>query len=229
MLEGYKRKGKKLVSPINQLGIIRDASWDKTFPELLCIAAIQHKYGVARSIELVHDFCEFIVAETNHKWPPFMVSDFIEIPEPIDLHGKDEFDWFVVAQAPLANNFSFYPPAQKILGQYEKYEARSSVDFVRDVVVNLQDKRSEFSTYCMATWMSIMGRFGKIVFTNNVQPPDLNALLHYPHTDDSQRVASMLRATLNSYKGPEDYTAIWPRRFFDHAFALADCDIDDIR
>jgi hypothetical protein len=225
LLSDHKKIGKKLVPPMMQIGSLRLTSWvDTGLPESIWLAVLHEELGLAEGVKIAVELCK--IATTVEPATFFVVSDF-EVLSPDswqEIRAKLDVSLLSKTCGALSRFFRVYPecPLVKLCKPPDDEPSESDIQWVKQLLSTLFDKASRPSTLALATLVYVQMAQGRLFIQPGSALSKLPDVEQYPDTPESRRVASAVRATVNSFGGRAD-KPIWPRYFWARNFAIQPC------
>jgi len=232
VLGDHKRVKSKLVTPFNDaFGPMREVSWiNMMVPELLWIALVQNAWGARRGVEIITAFTRDVRASDPARnrtiWaaagkfaalPPGVLSSIVESrPYREDLC------------APLAPLHAHYPehPLRELVSPAGTPSMRD-LRALKVLVEGLFDRGSTSATLTQATATWLAFDADRLKVSTGLALADFPRIEDYPDTEQSQRIAASIRATLNKMFGDVDLMASgteWPVTFWNRGLSLEPCE-----
>jgi hypothetical protein len=115
------------------------------------------------------------------------------------------------------------------LGLPERPQERSAlVDELRCGVADLIDKYATPSAVAQATVLHIRGLTGGLHYRVGLEPPDLNALVERPDSDEARATASRVRASVLHEIMPhgDRTTYAWSEKFWNDSLLIDTCRLE---
>ncbi|KTC84338.1 hypothetical protein [Legionella cincinnatiensis] len=231
ILSDHKKIGKKLIPPFLQMPNVEQISFAETvLPSLIWLSAIFIRHPDNEAVRKSLDFlkkCTDILKEPNAL---VFMNNFEQLNNEQKLKIMTELDEDLVCflrenlihqhvlltQYPLSFLFNNYT------GNCDKNKA---ILMLREDVAALLNRRSLIATKVQTTAFVSMCTSGKLKLSSSINMPDLNSIFIDPDSDDSKKVASMMRASMNINAGFKDEAGdnSWAEHFWHEAFLLEEC------
>ncbi|CDF79520.1 hypothetical protein BN863_18080 [Formosa agariphila KMM 3901] len=231
ILTDHKKVGAKLVPPLLSVMGESDYSYvEKGIPQIIWIALLNKKFGLKTGISISLEFVQIIDCLEIKKDVPYNISWFSDIKTEDISKIKDNltlakvFDKIRDGLSPLLNVYSKCPLC-KIFGSDNHSE--NDISTIKETLLELYDKHSRESTFALANTVYYMGMCKKLHIVKNSHLDNLENLIHYPKTEESKIIASMIRATTNmllsdnTIKNSKD----WVHYFWNRGLELEPCAI----
>jgi hypothetical protein len=120
-------------------------------------------------------------------------------------------------------NFLFENPLPRL----DNFSAE--LEIFKDLLSKLYDKTTVEATFMQANAIYIAFVTDKLKVSKDTSLANFPEIEKYPHTKESQRIAAMVRAAVNSFIGIDcDKTSEWPRYFWNRGLELEPCDFQRI-
>jgi hypothetical protein len=204
VLADHRRKGKRLVPPLLQLGPFTDTPWRyEGFPECLWLGLLIEQTGPKESLDFLLSYGNVVAGLSSAKPKPFIVlmsevqrlseSEKAAIRGAMSLNGLRRF---VVDR--MGSFLSIYPSCPiSFLFDTEEIPANFDPEFLKTltrVAGEFMDKRSKLSTWAHGHIIALAFRLGFLKIARGISLGNLPALESYPVTEESQKVAASVRA-----------------------------------
>lgn len=233
VLDDHKRVKSKLVTPFNDVfGPMREVSWtNMMIPELLWIALLQQAWGPRRGVEIITAFTRDVRASdpTRDRTIWAAAGKFAALPDGAlagIVRGRPYEDDLCGPLAPLHTHYPDHPMrelAPAVNGPPRSQDLRA----LKGLVEELFDRASTSAimVQATATWLAFDAERLKV--SAGLALADFPRIEDYPKTDQSQRIAASIRATLNQMFGEADPMASgtgWPIAFWNRGLELEPCE-----
>jgi hypothetical protein len=230
ILDDHRQFGKKLKSPMASLLQIRSTSYiDDIIPEILHIAMIFRAYGYADGIGILEKFLTALKPYSEASSIP-LISKLKIKNEDIgrfiaDLEKEGVLEKLKIANGPFRLLESW---PLKYLG-YAPMEDEVALARLKDCVGSLLDKSKTPACAALAMVIYWQGASGKLHYVNGVKPPDLNAIIDRPGSDDAMMASAQVRAAVMAYwglgMGEGGIDPDWAKEFWQQSFRLSPCKV----
>lgn len=236
VLEGHKRVGKKFLPPLRQLpGQMNEVSWvNRVLPELIWMGILNDDFGMRRGIELGSELSR-LANETyaEQESPNFA---FASSYSALDTDKKNLLLEKLEAKGILAD-------LRNCLIGFLNLYPESPLSFLRIALDNNSERfigamkatleryffrREQPAMVLQANVLYVAGICGKLFYTNNVKPPDLNALVTNFDSEEGRRAAAHVRASVTGFVGMllDDEKSNWPRYFWNRGLDIDKCSLN---
>ena len=232
LLGDHKRSKSKLVTPFNDaFGRMQEVSWINTMiPELLWIALVQGAWGPHRGVEIITAFTRDVRASEavrDHTiWAA--AGKFASLPKGVLASIVSCRPYRDDLCAPLEPLHAHYPghPMRELVAASGAPSSRN-LGGLKALVGELFDRASISATLTQATatWLAFDAERLKVA--TGLALADFPRIEDYPDTEQSQRIAASIRATLNQMFGDVDLMASgtdWPVAFWNRGLELEPCE-----
>lgn len=224
LLSDHKKIGKKLVPPMMQIGSLRLTSWmDTGLPECVWLAVLHEELGLGEGIKTAVELCK--AASRIEPTTFVVVSDFEALSFGAWHELRASFGPMLekVCTA-LSRFFRVYPecPIAKLCDAPVQQPSESDTQWIKALLSSMFDKASRPSTMALATFVYVQMAQGRLFIQPGSALSKLPDVEQYPDTPESRRIASAVRATVNTFAGRIE-KPIWPRYFWARNFALEPC------
>ena len=235
VLRDHKKVGKRFIPPLLQIPNMQETSFrDNVLPCLVWVSAIflRNKDRTA-----VHNVIQFLIkcGEILHdeKSPPLVfLNNFNRLTQGQKQSikaGVESEPFYTFIRSNVAHQeaiFKDYPLGFLFESNEPDIDRAQAVEWLKADVDALLDRYSMHSTKVQTTTFVSMTATGKAIISSEVDLPDFNAIFTAPDSDESRRVSSFVRASLNS--GPDflnsrDKTNLWANSFWRQCFDLEAC------
>ncbi len=233
VLGDHRQFGKRFVPPFTAtLGRLNEVSWLDMLPELLWLGMLNDRCGRHGGAALSAAVGKAFVAAVGSiaPWPArtsayatMLADQAIVFRENLrgaplaDLHGA------------LRSLVALYPACPLRVcwdpGQALESDARD-LAIARDSVDALLIRDGDAATFAQANAIYIAFVIDKLKVAPGLALANFPAIEQYPHTEDSKRIASAVRATVNGLSGEEEQsTSEWTRYFWRRGLELSSCEL----
>jgi hypothetical protein len=233
VLGDHKKEKSKLVTPFNDaFGPMQEVSWINTMiPELLWIALVQEAWGPRRGVEIITAFTRDVRASDPLRdrtiWAA--AGKFATLPEGAlaeIVAGRPYRDDLC---APLAPLHAHYPghPMRALIATTAPDTASQDLGAIKALVGEMFDRASTTAIMAQATATWLAFDSDRLKVSAGLALADFPRIEDYPDTEQSQRIAASIRATLNQMFGEIDMMASgtdWPVAFWNRGLELEPCE-----
>lgn len=236
VLEGHTRVGKKFLPPFRQLpGQLNEVSWvNRILPELIWMGVLNDHFGMRRGIELSFELAH-MANETygEQKSPNFAFASSYSV---LDADKKDLLLEKLETKGILADLrngligfLNLYPKSALSLLRVEPDDnIERFVDSMKATLERYFFRREQPAMVLQANVLYIAVLCGKLFYTNNVKPPDLNVLVTNFESEEGRRAASHVRASVTGLVGMllDEEKSDWPRYFWNRGLDIDKCTLN---
>lgn len=233
VLGDHKRVKSTLVTPFNDaFGPMHEVSWiNQMIPELLWIGLVQKAWGPRRGVEIITAFTRDVRASDPERnriiWAA--AGKFAALPDGVlagIVEGRPYRDDLCAALAPLHAHYPDHP-MRELASTITGLPSSQDLGALKKLVSELIDRASTSATMAQATatWLAFDAERLKV--SAGLALADFPRIEDYPKTDQSQRIAASIRATLNQMFGDLDLMASgtgWPIAFWNRGLELQPCE-----
>lgn len=239
ILSDHKMVGKKLVPPLLQNHQFNELPYiNNILPEIIWQGFLIEKYGVKSSVELslfllttIRDsaniesgklFCFISNFETLNKT---QVDKIVS-----QLSSNKNYNKILDALRPFLNVFPECP-LNKILQNNISDYSKQDLEYVKMVTTQLLDKNSKETTLVLANTIYCANQMGVLKVTKDSCFLRMDEVFNYPNTEESKKIASFLRATINPIVGNDTFVfqnSNWSKYFWNRAYKLEPFNIDNL-
>jgi len=232
VLEDHKKVGSKFIPPMAQLGMTEVSYVNQIFPEMVWMGLINQREGVRTGIKVV----EFMAKRSNdikasEKHINFsLASSYRELGEEqktqiiADLKKENFFSIIQQSLAPLTCLYDDFPMA--FIGPPSEYISRDTlIKALKTCISKCINKYEQPGMILQATVIYIRAIVGGLVFSKDVEVPDLNKIIKDFDSEEGQSSASLVRAMIMSEYMPlgEKKSDSWGRSFWNQGYKLDKC------
>lgn len=233
VLDDHRRIKSKLVTPFNDaFGPMHEVSWiNMMIPELLWIALVQEAWGTRRGVEIITAFTRDLRAsDPMHDRTIWAAAGkFSSLPRGVlasIVEGRPYRDDLCGPLAPLHAHYPDHPMRE--LAQAATGESwLQDLGKLKTLVGVLFGRSSTCATMVQATATWLAFDADRLKVSAGLALADFPRIEDYPETEQSQRIAASIRATLNQMFGDADMMASgtdWPTRFCNRGLELEQCE-----
>ncbi len=236
ILSDHQKVGKRYIPPLLQLGPFSEVKWvDCVLPELLWLGLLNEAYGVAKGAALALRLARAAVkAAGNTRWfgstSAYASLDNAQKTEVLKTLAASDQQSLQRAFLPF---LVFYPECPLTFlfegsGQWESESEKLLAEF-KAFLATLFDKVEKRATFMQANAVYIAFVTGKLKVAKGLSLANFPAIKKYPDTSESRRVASGVRAVVNTFIGmAEKSPTDWPKYFWNRGLELEPCELDPI-
>ena len=235
VLKDHKKVGQKLIPPFMQLQNIRGTSFrDATLPCLIWVSAIFNRNSDRVSVNQIMEFLIKCNEILNDKKSPALIflNNFYKL-SPIQkekiaskFDNLDNLDFIRENTVHLYHLFPNYPMSFLFEDYVYGVDKIEAIEYLKEDVSNLLDRYCYHATKVQTTAFVSMTATGKMFLSSEIDLPDFNSIFTAPDSDESKRVSSFVRASLNTNAGfqtDEEMDNEWADSFWKQAFKLEKC------
>lgn len=239
ILVDHRKRGQKLVPPLNEFPG-SDISWlVSILPQLLWIALIEDYHGLAAGVEImtsVASVARRIHPATGMSAAFATVSSFeamsdneaSQLRNVLNDRGK-----LSSVQDPLRDLICWYPacPLRCVFSEPNMPASTGGLGRLKSVILGMYRRRERQAMMVQATVLRLMFDADALRVCDRSFLSGLPEIDRYPSTDLSRKAGASIRATLNAIFGfdqsrPE--TSAWPRYFWNCGLAIEECEFRDV-
>ena len=200
---------------------------DQIFPNIVHICLAHHNLGFRRGIELCENLFEVFDKFSAQPTPPYVEyfeqfdSDASEAIKS-ELEEAGALDELRSAFTPLTHWMPTWPLG--FLGADDVPDERA-LSQLEGCVAQYSNRRGHATAVALAMMMYWQGVSGKLKFVNGVEPPDLNALIAEPESEEGKMAAASVRAfSMAFFSGfGDEIESDWCESFWWKAQQLGAC------
>lgn len=233
VLDDHKRIGKRFVPPFLQLGPLEEASWiDRLLPELIWIGILNDRWGMAKGAEICAELAkagQSVLEVTGRRawlcrissYGMFEEREQTQIKEALEAKGLDL--QLADALAPLCVAYPTCPIA--FLVPEAMSDADDAIAYMRASVEAHLNRWNDASTFIQvhAVYMAFVQ--GRMFVREGSALANFPAVEAYPRTEESRKIASSCRASVNMFFKPDDSDgdSSWAAYFWNRGLELEPC------
>ncbi len=236
VLKDHKKVGQRLIPPLMQLPNMRGTSFrDATLPCLIWISAIFNRNSDRNSVNNIMEFITMCSELSNDDKCPSLafLNSFNKLSSEQKLNILNNFknkENLNFIRENTAHIYHLFPefPLNFIFEDYlygvDKLEA---IEYLKEDVFCLLDRYCHHATKVQTTAFVSMAATGKMMISSEIDMPDFNAIFTDPESDECKKVASFVRASLNTglgFSSEEGVTNEWAKSFWKQSFELEKCE-----
>lgn len=233
ILTDHKRKGKKFTPPLKQLGIMKEVRWlEDTFPEFLLVAVHNYKFGLR---ETANDIEEIIKAWKKVKNTELLEKTYLcishykylkntTIDKFVSNLNQDTLNRLLQSSKFIVTLFPACPLKNIIRESIKSSEKGDRIEELKQISDDCLSRTSKSSMEIQTHMLYAYGLTGRLCYSVNVTPPDLNQILNYPNTDESKREAASIRASVKAFCEHEyNINSNWTSYYWKRVYKLSPC------
>jgi hypothetical protein len=234
-LSDHQRLGKRFIPPLMQIGQFEDAEWAPMIvPECLWIALLHTHYGLregaALSLALARTAND--VAAPSPRMLFARASSFLSLtPDQLravvdQLAAVGDLDRIRHALVPLVALYPECPLAFLFAGSLPEAEVPGPLlEEIKEALEAVLDRHTESATFVQASVVYIAFVTDKMKAARGTALANFPEIERYPATEQSRRVASSIRGSLNVLFAHEvkEHPSDWPRYFWNRGLELEPC------
>ncbi len=235
ILDDHKRKGKIFQPPLLNVGTFVETAWiDYAVPEFIWILILITEYGVDKGSVLALEFAcvadDYLISKIDNGSAAAIISSFylLNASEKVEIIEKMKEKKLL---APLRHAFKYfdhiYPESPfSFLNEYSGSEklksGRSNLSKYKLMLNKFLDKTSYESSIVLANIANFLLTKERLFVTQESNLPALKEILDYPNTENSKRIASFLRSSVNMCFNPDVYNRgnFWITYFWNQNYEI---------
>lgn len=229
-LDGYVKRGKKLISPLNALDNMRSYSYvNDLLPELLWLGLVNDYSGYVRGRDVLE-----CVVKVGKDWD-LPIKNFALQSAYTSLSDEQKskvlesweesglLDSIRSAIAPLVLLYEMCalrfvgPPAQVV-------SQNLLIERLERVVGSVSDKYETPGIMLHGALLMNNLIAGRVHFSSHIQLPDFNAVVDRPGSEEARRAGSFIRASTMAQIGFVNPPTEWAQYFWAVSYGLTSCD-----
>ena len=194
-------------------------------PELVWMAVLNDRLGTADGTKAAMNVAQFAAA-IEPKGQYGLVSSYLPFTREQMLHIGNQRDAIPAVEA-LLGFFSLYPECPLAALADEKQieqPTEATIAWFSDLLVELFDNESKPAVSMQANAIYIAFVTDRLKVFRGLALANFPEIENYPETDESRRIASSIRATLNLFlMWSVETSDRWPRYFWNRGLDLGSC------
>jgi len=213
-------------------------------PELIWMVPIHHHYEASRAIEL----CLEVVAaaqQTSNQGDSGRNYTFVSSYNGLSKDKAKEVTEILLnrgalsaIRAALDPLFRLYPdcPMSFLASKQDCVATTQDINWFEPLLEGFFDRRSQSSMIIQANVVYHSSSLGKIKYSKEVEPPDLEAIVADYSSESARKSSAQVRATINAFVGHlfDELNDEWPKYFWRRNLDLAErsalkIDLDDLK
>lgn len=233
ILQDHKQEGKQFVPPyLYKIGPISEISWtNQMVPELIWIGLIIKNKGFTRGVEISQKISN--AAVTAHKIEKIKHFSWLSTYQ---FLSKNEIKIFIdelktahvldLTRECLDPLLSLYPKSPLSFLEYKSINAYGkNIELIKTVLEEIYDRRGVFATRVQSTAIYLAFLSGFLKVSEKSSLADFPEIENFPHTEKSKKIASSIRASLNTIYGVfrDEQDSSWPTIFWNRGLELEQC------
>lgn len=234
ILQDHLKKGNTFYPPFTFLegvGRFEEINWRADFvPELIWIALLVKEYGFDKAKNLA---CMLAITamqlRQSEQLPDFgIVSSY----SPLDpstkqnivdyLEDKNVLQEIVKPLLPLLTLYPDCPLSFLFVGCENNYSSKEAAKVVAPVLEECLFRGEKLPTFVQAVYYDLSIVTGKLNFVAPLKPHHTDPIKDYPQTDESQKLASILRANASQIT-IMCHSKEWPKKFWRKGRDIGPC------
>lgn len=238
VLQGYKKVKTRFVPPLMQIPNIRESSYvDDLLPHVvwmaLLVEALGTREGIRRSFEIaklahkIHTSEEHVNFAICGSYAKLTTDEVLSLVASLERQGSLEL--YREALSPLVALHPSCPMRAFGLPDTVK-PLESLLARLRTAVGANLDRYGNAASIMQANVMVIRAATGGLFFSEGIDIPDFDTLIHSPDSDAAQRAASFARngAMQELMSEGEHVLTEWPKAFWNANYRLDACLKDEV-
>ena len=240
ILGDHVQKGKRFIPPMLQSGEFHDMPWiERILPEFVWIALLIRKYGLERAAKLLLILSRTTLkmwTETSRPWMAATSSYRLLSVEQQTALRQILFDSCYLDEfsEPLSPLLSLYPecPLSAIFSVDHSTVSNNpsnSVDSMKEVVLEMMDKRSHLATFSQAHAIYVAFNSDLLKVAKGLSLSRFPEIQDYPQSEKSKEIAASVRNTVIVLAGTKLTDVSWPQYFWNRGLKIENCYIEEVR
>ena len=239
VLSDHRKKGKKFIPPfVHLLGGLKEVKWlDCILPELLWLGLLNDYHGLAKGAEIALVLAKTAAEVVNSPKKILFASTSIYSTLPEEqkyeiLQSLKKTNLFNPLKEALVPFGVFYPECPlNFIFEDERPTLKNPQEEMRrfkEVLSTLFDRWESPGTFIQANAVYIAFVTDVLKVFEGLALANFPEIEKFPHTEESCRVASSCRATVNTFFGVPFYdsSSSWPGYFWNRGLELEKCEVN---
>jgi len=233
VLQGYRQEGKRFVPPFLQDRNVEEIPWmDNLVPELIWIALLNRMFGNTEGTALATSIAKAASScDQSAKRGFATVSDYAALSDEQErcirsaLNAEGTLERALRGLAVLISHYSEFPLS--FLADQDglsEGSLSSTLSDLTEVIASIGDRLSHAATFAQATVVYICLINDQLKVSPGTSLANFTAIEAYPITEESQRVASSVRATVN-FLVTTHASSGWSSSFWRQGRCLGPCEV----
>lgn len=235
VLADHVRRGRRLIPPMAAQLPLGEARWFHKLPELVWCAVLADRFGWEEGVQLSERLVAAIheIRNLNRQHFYLRLTEFSYLT---DGHWEEiratitDAGLLAKYQEGFGGFVSLYPecPLRPLVIEGAPTGATDELDRFKRLMGSLMDGRGKQATMLLTTATHLAFQTGKLKLVKGVELGNLNAVLEYPDTEESRKVAASMRAMSSLITGLSAEGAgpsRWCRYFWNRGLELGRCDL----
>lgn len=236
VLGDHKQFGKKFLPPLGQIPNLKPFHWlGDMMPELVWVALVLDSHGPNKSVSICRTLAD-VVSETKKPNP---IRFFAFQSDYRDVQGDEART--IVARLREAGTLedlrrALWPlvslyPTSSLAFLYDDWRQRQTSTtehnfaVLKRVVGDQIFRRGKPAMITQGVALAIMLSSGKLMVPRGSGIEKLQEIVHYPDTEDSRFVGSMIRSLLNTVPAAyAEFETTWCAEFWRQGYAISVCE-----
>ena len=204
VLRGYRQDGKRFIPPMLDIANTQESHWlDDRLPELIWIALLIHRLGVRQGIAVATSIAKAAATCAQDSERGFAAaSDYTSLTDDektstrAALTAEGVLVRACLSLAALINHYEEFPLAflaeqDTLLGD----DQESTLSDLKKTIGATRDRGESAGLFVQATAVYILLVNKKLNVPPGLGFENLDAILDYPLTDESKKLAALVRST----------------------------------
>jgi len=235
ILKGHERVGKRFIPPFLQIDKLSPSSWylDR-FPELVWLALLSDQQGYRAAVDYaikLSDIVNSVVADPKRKCGFYMASDYLAITdsEQAEIISKMDKELSNALDNCLGTILKFYrdfPMGWLVSTSWmnETSIGLEALESIKNAMRNRIDRTSKPAMECQVLAWVLECKSGKVRFPVGMDIPDPNLISEYPDTEESKKMAALVRASIGAFFSMREPKSDWVAYFWRHSYNISACE-----
>lgn len=239
VLADHVRRGRRLIPPLATQLNIEESRWLYRLPDLIWCAALADQFGWEEGVSLSERLVAAIQGlqdlDSKHFYLSLTELSYLTADHWEAIRASlTQLGLLAKYQEAFSRLVALYPecPLRPLFVDGAPSAPADARERVKRLIGTLIDGRGTQATMLLTTTGYLAFQTGKLKLVKGVELGDLNAVLQYPDTEESRKVAATIRAMSSLLAGFEPDGGVpsrWCRHFWNRGLELESCDLRSAR
>lgn len=226
LLDGHKQVGKKFIPEPMTWSVLKEINWcNDLVPELIWLAVLHEKLGYYKGNLVACEFHRVYVSICKTKFFQSMLSSYESMDNDLQTEILTQFktseyyDSFLYGLIDFHVFFPNHPLDFMFSGVSDK---KVNLEVVKRAIQRLLDRRSKEAMIVQASLVLNSMVTGKFHAPKGSIFHEITEIENYPDTEKSVRLASSIRASINTFINPEmiNTESNWVKEFWQRCIKI---------
>jgi hypothetical protein len=237
ILTDHQKFKKKLITPLNQgITLTETKHSDDIIPEIFWIVILIWNLGLKETVEIITKLTKEIekFKLDIELFNCCIISCYEKLndEQKTKLQSSKELEkiWSMINEALIGFNYYFPNSPIKFLLKDSTISNLTFIDKLKWSLSNLFNRESIHSIYALAIVFYSQSCAGHLLISSKIERFDINEVLNYPHTEESKKVAAIIRAStkpmiLNFLQNND---SLWNKNFWNISYKIEPCKLNNL-